>query len=350
MDFDFIIVGQGLAGSLLGYEFLKAEKKTLIIDEDKTISSSKIAAGIIHPITGRRIVKTWKADTLIPFAKKVYSELEAKFAETFFFDLPVIEVFTSVKNRNDWLARSGEDGYQKYIGKEIQQSVLNLYFNSDFGGISIYQSGFLKVNIFLDFFKKYFQSKNILTLDNFSFEDLKVEKDFVLWKNISAAKIILCEGANAVNNHFFKHLPFLPAKGEILEIYSEELSQDYIINHGMFILPIGNHCFKVGSTYEWDFKNSEPSSDGKNQLESFLKKFLKARYEITGHYAAIRPTVQDRRPIIGLHPEHSSVGIFNGLGTKGVMLAPYFANQFAEFLIGKSGIDDEVNLKRFKVG
>ncbi len=349
MDFDFIIVGQGLAGSLLANALLKSGKKTLIIDEDKTISSSKIAAGIVHPVTGRRIVKTWKADVLIPFAKGAYDEIGTMLNEKLFYDLPHIEVFTSVKNRNDWVARSGEDGYQKYIGEEIQQNVLNLYFNSDFGGISIYQSGFLKINAFLDAFKKYFQSKNILTTDSFSFEDLSLEKEFVLWKNISASKIIFCEGANAVNNPFFKHLPFLPAKGELLEIYSEELSQDYIINHGMFILPTGNHCFKVGSTYEWNFKNIEPSTEGKSQLESFLKKFLKVNYEITGHYAAIRPTVQDRRPIVGLHPEYSSLGIFNGLGTKGVMLAPYYAKQFADFLTKDSEIDDEVNLKRFSV-
>ena len=120
----------------------------------------------------------------------------------------------------------------------------------------------------------------------------------------------------------------------------------YIINHGMFILPSGKHQFKVGSTYEWSFKNSEPSAEGRNQIENFLKKILKVNFEIINHYAAIRPTVQDRRPVTGLHPDYSAIGIFNGLGTKGVTLAPYYASQFVEFLIGKSGIGEEVNVMR----
>src|SRR6185295_18880304 len=110
---------------------------------------------------------------------------------------------------------------------------------------------------------------------NFSYDDLKINKDIVQWKNIFASKIIFCEGAAALNNPFFKQLPFLPVKGEILEIYSEDLPKDYIINHSMFILPLGNHLFKAGSTYQWDFKNDEPSGEGRKQIKAFLKTFLK---------------------------------------------------------------------------
>ncbi|MEO5570827.1 MAG: FAD-dependent oxidoreductase [Bacteroidia bacterium] len=344
---DFIIVGQGLAGALLAYELLKAGKKILVIDEDKTFTSSKIAAGIIVPITGRRMVKTWKADTLIPFAKKIYHELETEFNEKIFYDLLLLELFSSSKNRNDWVARSAEQGFEKYINEEIHADFLKNNFNVAFGAITINQSGFLNISKLLDLFKKYFKNKNILEAAVFSIDDLKIEKERVEWKNFTATKIIFCEGFSATGNPFFSHLPFLPAKGEILEIYSEELSQDYIINHGMFILPLGNHHFKAGSTYQWDFKNVEPSVEGKKQIDLFLKKILKVDYEITNHYAAIRPTVQDRRPFIGLHPENPSVGIFNGLGTKGVMLAPFFAKQFVDFLEGKTIIDPEADIKRY---
>jgi len=347
MEFDFIIVGQGLAGSLLAYELLKPGKKVLIIDEEKKITSSKIAAGIIHPVTGRRIVKTWKADILIPFAKSYYSGLESFFKEKLFYDLPILEIFSSAKNRNDWLSRSTERGYEKYIGEEIHPGKLKNCFDAEHGGIAIHQSGYLNIGNLLEAFKKYFQSKNVSYINEFSFEDIQIKSDHVEWKNIRAEKIIFCEGAGAVNNPFFRYLPFLPAKGEILEIYAEELLQDFIINQGMFILPAGNHHFKAGSTYQWDFKDAQPSSDGKKQIESFLKKFLKVPYQITDHSAAVRPTVQDRRPMIGLHPEHRTIGIFNGLGTKGVMLAPYYAKQFADFLNNKVELDKEVNIVKF---
>jgi glycine oxidase len=347
MRFDFILVGQGLAGCLLGYGLIKAGKKILIIDEDRTSTSSKIAAGIVMPITGRRIVKTWKADVLSPYAKNFYAEAETLLGEKLFFDLPALEVFTSVKNRNDWLARSAEPEFEKYIGNEIHNDILKNNFNAEHGAITLNHSGFLNISRLIELFKSYLKNKNMFEACKFSFDDLKIHHDAVEWKHISASKIIFCEGAAAINNPFFKHLPFLPAKGEILDIYSAELIQDYIINNGMFILPVGNHFFKAGSTYQWDFKNDQPSTAGKKQIEFFLKKFLKVNYEITGHYAAIRPTVKDRRPYIGLHPVHSAIGIFNGLGTKGVMIAPYFATQFADFLANKTGIDPEADINRY---
>jgi len=347
MRLDFIVIGQGLAGSLLGYELIKAGKKILIIDEDRASTSSKIAAGIIMPITGRRIVKTWKADILIPFAKNIYNDIESALEAKFFFDLPAIEIFTSTKNRNDWSAKSVEVGFEKYISEEIHPDILKNNFNAQYGAITINRSGFLDISRLIESFKKYFKSRNIFESCKFSFYDLKINPDAVEWKNISASKIIFCEGASAVNNPYFKYLPFLPAKGEILEIYAPELIQDCIINKGMFILPLGNHHFKAGSTYEWDFKNDQPSAMGKKQIESFLKKLLRVKYEIIHHDAAIRPAVQDRRPFIGLHPHYSAIGIFNGLGTKGVMLAPYFANQFADFLERKSGIEPEADISRY---
>lgn len=344
---DYIITGQGLAGSLLARELLRAGKKLLIIDENKKFTSSKIAAGLVLPVSGRRIVKTWKADLLIRFAKNFYLQLEKDIGERLFYDLPVIEIFSSVKNSNDWLSRSGEPTYKKYIGEEIKPEKLNNILNTGYGGITVNNSGFLDISKSIELLRKYFQSKNIFEPAVFSFDDLKISKDGVKWKNYFASKIIFCEGYNSVMNPFFKHLPYLPAKGEILKIYSDKLPENYIINHGMHILPMGNHEFKVGSTFQWNFKDDCPSKQGKEQIENFLRKFLKVNYKIISYEAAIRPTVQDRRPFVGLHAIHPCIGIFNGLGTKGVILAPYFAKQFADFLDGKSKIDEEADVKRY---
>lgn len=344
---DFIIVGQGLAGSLLAYQLLKANFKVLVIDECKKNTSSKIAAGIIHPITGRRMVKSWKADTLIPYAKKLYHEIETEIGEQFFFDLPLIEIFTSVKNRNDWAMRSAEPGLENYIGNEIHPPEIKKLFAANYGGITICNTGFLDCGKLIYLMDDYFKHKKAIDHSVFSFGDLILANDCVKWKNSYASKIIFCDGASVIKNSFFNHLPFLPAKGEILEIFSENLPQQHIISQGMYILPVGNHRFKVGATYEWNFENDEPSVKGKDQIELFLKRFLKNKFQILSHEAAIRPTIQDRRPVIGLHPSNSSIGIFNGLGTKGVMLAPYFANQFSLFLSNKKPIDKEVDVTRF---
>ena len=345
---DFIIVGQGLAGSTLAYFLVKQEKSVLIIDKNPLTSCSKIAAGIIHPVTGRRIVKTWKADELILFAKQFYSEAEKETGEKLFYDFPVVEIFSSVKNRNDWLSRSAEQGYENYFGDAVDSGILKKYFHSESGGIEIKHSGFLDAGKYIAVMRNFLQTKCMIATEEFSHDDIKIEDSKVLWKNYEAEKIIFCEGNAAVNNPYIKNIPFLPAKGEILKIYSEELPEDKIFNQRMFIMPAGNHEFKVGSTYEWNFTDDKPTEKGRTIIESFLTNFMKVKYKIISHDAAIRPAVQDRRPIIGLHPSNTTVGIFNGLGTKGVMLAPFFANQFAKFLNHNSEIEAEVDIKRFK--
>ncbi|HKR04058.1 MAG TPA: FAD-dependent oxidoreductase [Bacteroidia bacterium] len=346
MNFDFIIVGQGIAGSLLGYELIKAGKKILILDIELAENSSKTGAGIMHPVTGRRMVKQWKADTLIPFAKNKYRELEKELGNKLFYEVPILEIYTSVKNRNDWAARSSEQGLEEYLGEEIRAGMLQKYFKADAGGILIKGSGYVDMEELVMSLQNYFQSKNaysrgIVTSDQLIFEDGLIKRG-----KHTASKIIFCEGYGVKHNSFFSKLPFLPVKGEILEIFSEELPQDYIVNREMYILPTGNHHFKAGATYEWDFENDIASEKGKKQIDTFLKKFLNVKYEITEHRAAIRPSTQDRRPYIGLHPVYPHIGIFNGLGTKGAMLAPYFAKQFADFLIHSGEIENEVNVNR----
>lgn len=346
MQIDYIIVGQGLAGSLLAYELHKTRKKILLVDEDKSSTSSKIAAGIMLPITGRRLVKTWKADLLIPFAKRLYQDMEKTLGEKFFHELPVLEIFNSVKNRNDWIGRSIDPEYMHYVGAEIHADFMKHVLKAVHGGILINNSGFLDICKLIDVLKKYFVERKMFLSGYISPDDLIIKDDGVKWKNISASKILFCDGSTASRNPFFMHLPFLPSKGEILKIFSAGLPQDYIINNSMYILPLGNNLFKAGSTFQWNFKDDKPTDNGRRQIETFLNNFLKKKFEIISHEAAVRPTVQDRRPYIGLHSVYPAIGIFNGLGTKGVMLAPYFANQFVNFLSGKGELDKQVDVRR----
>ena len=346
MIFDFVIIGQGLAGSLLGYELLKAGKKVLIVNAFEGDICSHAGAGIMHPVTGRRLVKHWKADTLIPFAKKKYRELENELGNKLFYEMPILEVYTSIKNRNDWMGRSSEQGFEAYMGEEASAASLEKYYETDAGGIFINGSGYLDMQALMDSLYEFFQMKNAYLKDFFREKSVDFEDGYAVWGDIFSRLIIDCTGWDAADSRFFKHLPFLPVKGEILDIYCKDLPQDYIVNREMFVLPVGNHRFRVGSTYEWDFKHDLTTEKGKEEITGFLEKFLKMKYEITDHKAGVRPATQDRRPFIGIHPEHPNIGIFNGLGTKGAMLAPYYAKQFADFLTTGSAIDEEVNVRR----
>ena len=349
INHDYIIIGGGLAGKTLAFYLRENGRQVVLVDENHSSTSSKIGAGIIHPVTGRRIVKTWMADTLIPFAKSFYTELEKNSGVKIFYPLPILEIFNSAKSRNDWITRSSEQGFEKYFSEEIKPEKFSGFFNCLFGGIMLNGTGYVDLPSYLACLHGKLNSEGGIIEKTFLFDDLEVRDDFVLWNDIKASKIIFCEGYSCVSNPFFKHIPFLPAKGEILKIFCEGLPESFILNHGMFVLPLGNHLFKSGSTYEWNFENTDTSTEGKNKIIKFLDDLLKVKYEIVSHESAVRPTIQDRRPVIGLHPKYNSTGIFNGLGTKGALLAPYFAKQFADFLCGSGNIDEEVNVSRFNL-
>ncbi len=344
---DFIIVGQGLAGTLLAWELIKKNQRVLIVDSFNPAAASQVAAGIYLPVTGRRIVKSWMADTLIPYAEKTFEEIEKETSTTFLFKKTVLEIFDSLKTYNDWQTRLAEKEINRYAVKFVSQKDIPENLIAPFGGIVLQHSGFVNTSVFLCIMRNYFLNKKMLLEENFLLADLNVT-NVINWKNTEATKIIFCEGVFANQNPFFKNLPWLFSKGEILTIKSQQLPEDFIINQKIFILPTGENFFKIGSTYSWDNVDITPTEKAKAELIAFFKNITTAPFEIVHHQASIRPTVQGRRPFIGLHPTQTNVGIFNGFGTKGVMLAPFFAHEFALHLTTNSMINEETDIGRYK--
>ena len=338
-----MIVGQGLAGSLLAWNLEKLGRSFFVIDNNLSNASSRIAAGIIHPITGRRIVKTWMADTLLPIAENAYKEIGEFFKIKIMHELRIMELLDSVKEYNDWMARSSENGMEGYIQPEVRSGVYDEYLQDFIRKVIVKKSCWIDAGLLLNSFRKLFSEKNILIEENFDESLLEISSSEIVYKDIACKKIIFCEGALALQNKFWKHLPFIPAKGELLTIRAE-MDLCHILNRKIFILPLGNKLFRVGSTFEWNYENDLPSPEGENFLTTELKKILKIPFEIVQHQAGIRPTVKDRKPFLGLHKDFPQVGIFNGLGTKGCLLAPYLAQHLVNFLEGKGELMKEVNV------
>ena len=183
--------------------------------------------------------------------------------------------------------------------------------------------------------------------ENFDYQHIDFQKEAVFYKNIEIKKILFCEGYEACQNPFFNWLPFNPVKGENLIVLVEDYPLTEIINQGTFILPIdGQGKCRLGATYSWDNLDWDITDEARDSLEEKIKGYLKKPYQILEQQAGIRPSTDDRRPFVGLHPEHPELGIFNGLGTKGVTLAPYFSEQFAKFLESGEDLDAEVNIER----
>lgn len=351
---NYIISGQGLAGTILAQTFLKQGKSVLIIDEQGLSSASKIAAGLYNPVVFKRLVKSWMADELISFMDEFYYEAQQLLNEKFYFKKQIVKLFAEEQEKVLWLKKCNED-VGKYLSKTIQTDFLSgIIHNSPTGEYSeVIDAGNLDTRLFLDAFRTYFQLNNQLLDEKFEYDKLIIEPDSVTYKNYTAGKLIFCEGYKSIENPYFNWLPFKLTKGEIITVkipllFDNEIdNNEKVINKGVFILPLGNHIYKVGATYEWTDLTEQPTDKGKDYLIDRLQKIIKVPFEILDHKAGIRPTVIDRRPLIGLHPQHSAIAVFNGMGTKGVMLAPYFANQFFDFLENNLPLDKEVDIARF---
>lgn len=346
MDFDYFIIGQGIAGTVLAHSLEKQGFSYCIIDADHPETSSKVAAGLFNPVTGKRVVKTWKADYIFPYAATFYTALEEQLSSSFYHPKEIYKPYQSIEEQNDVIAKTAEERLAPFISLKADNKFFHSIIENPLGGISINQGGYLNTQTFLTASRKHFDSKGAYFLEEIDNKDFTFKNDSVQWKGLHAKKIIFCEGYRAKFNPLFSWLPFSVTKGEMLQIEMENFPESHIINKGGFILPKGNNSFICGSSYEHSIENTV-TEKGRLIVEDKLNSILKVPYKITGQRAAIRPTVRDRRPYIGLHPENNKIAIFNGMGTKGVTLSPYFADEFVSFLEKNGELNKEVNISRY---
>lgn len=344
--FDFIIVGQGIAGTMLSYNLIEAGRSILVIDNYNPGSASQVAAGIIHPVTGRRLVKSWMYDVAFPVALQTYRRLEQKFATDFFIEKPILEIFDSIKNKNDWSIKSEDASFTNIAGNILPQGFDEI-IGSPHGAIEINGGGFLLIKKLMDTWRNFLLQQRILLNEKFEFDCLIHNESKITYKDYTASKIIFCEGFSANENPFFKTLPFQPAKGEVLIVKCEALTNDYIINKSNYILPLGNQLFKIGATFDWNNLSTETTVAAREKLSQQFAAIVKTPFTIEAHFAAVRPTVKDRKPFAGLHPLYNNIGIFNGLGTKGVLLAPWLAAMMCDYLLHNIPLINEVQFGKY---
>jgi len=347
-EVDYIIVGQGLTGSLLAHALLQRGKTIYVLDNHHLNSSSKVAAGIINPVTGRRVVKSWLIDDLIPFAKKTYLSIEEQLGIKIFHERNVVRVLFSIKDENKWLEKTGDESVSKYVLENKGLGSFSGKINEGEGVGEIQYSSQVDMPLFLETTKTFLLKEEMMSVEKLDYQEVKFDEYSVFYKNIKAKKILFCEGQQGRNNPWFGKLPFEVAKGEVLLVKIPNANFEKILKHKLFIVPLQEEeLYWIGSTYDWDSPNDLPTEEAKQLLIHKLKKILTIPFEVVAHQAAIRPTTFDRRPFLGFHPVNKLLGIVNGMGTKGASLAPYFVNQFVELLLEGEPLNVEADVKRF---
>lgn len=347
MNVDFLIVGQGVAGSALAWTLDQRGCSVLLADDPALPSASVVAAGIVNPLTGRKLVRTWKADELFPFLRQFYQGIEELLQVRCFHPKNIYRPFRSETEEKAYLTLIADPDIHQYVSKSVDNQQYSQSINNPLGGIDVTQAGWLDLTEFIRIIKGYFIKKNQYFEGNIKLNDLKISETTVEWKNISIGKVIFSDGVLARENSLFGWLPYNPVKGQILTAIAEDYSISAIVNQGIFILPVRNGLIKIGATYSWHDLDWETTDDGRAFLESKASELLKVPYQVVAQQAGIRPSTKDRRPFIGLHPTQPSVGIFGGMGTKGVSLAPYLAEQFARYLLDGEDLEPEANISRY---
>jgi glycine/D-amino acid oxidase-like deaminating enzyme len=346
MQVDYLIVGQGICGTMLSWFFHREEKAFLVIDDNNENSSSKIAAGIINPVTGRRYAYTWMIDEVMPFAVQCYEEMERHLDKKLVHQKSIIDFFPSPQMRNAFIDRLTEN--DTYLHSYPDQNHFNQFFNYDFGCGEISPAFIVHVEALLSTWRKKLQELNTLKEEKFDVNKLKVEKDFISYQNITAQKIIFCDGSDGVNNKWFQLLPYAPNKGEALIIECNELTDEHVFKKGLMLAPLPQeNLYWIGSNYQWEFENDQPSQQFYQHATTVLNGWLKKPYKVLAHKAAVRPATLERRPFVGFHPQLQNVGILNGMGTKGTSLAPFFAHQLTQNLVYNFPIAPEADIHRF---
>ena len=344
-EYDYIIVGQGLAGSCLALELKAKGKKIMVYNTSEGNSSSRVAGGLINPITGRKMVLTWKAKQLFAYLEEFYKSAELTLEASFFNQIPIYRPFISIEEQNEWQGKSVDPEFKPFIKEVLTKSEAEGVVNNPFGGLVLNRSGFLDTNSFLDSTRNWLNSEGRLLNEKFDVNSLNFIQNGVVYKGIEARRVVFCDGVEGVNNPYFSEVKYRPVKGEILKIKIDPVLNK-VYNRGVFVMPREEH-HTVGSNYNHKDLSWETTERGKKEVEEKLKALLVKPYKIVDHIAGVRPSVSDRRPVLGRSKAKDQLIIFNGLGTKGVSLAPFFANQLANWLCDGQEIDKEVNVNRY---
>lgn len=339
----FLVVGAGLAGLSVASRLLECGEPVVVMDNGIN-HSSRVAAGMINPLVFRRMNKSWRLDACMEALQEFYSGLEEKTGARFYHPVLIRRMFSNEHERALWLSRQEMPEFAAYMSKVTPEDDSFTGAINNYGSGRVLGASYIKTIPFLDAVKGYIEKHASLLRETFAFEQLSGNT----YNGIPYRGIIFCQGYLGTDNPFFDYLPLQQTMGETLVIRAQTIPEDQSVNRKCFILPMGDQLFKVGSTYNWKCAVPEITEQGKAEILEKVAYLTDEQVEVVDQEAGVRPTSPDRRPMIGRHPEHAHLYIFNALGTKGYMLAPLMSREFVTFLLDGTPLDPEVCVDRMK--
>lgn len=337
-----------MAGTVLALQLMERGEEVYLIDDGHRSSSSMVAAGLWNPIVFRRINKSWLADEVTAAMADFYPRQEERLGVSCYHELPIWRKHSSALEKNLWESKSQEAAFEAYLFDEEVAYAKALFTPFEFGYGTVKNAGYLDLPVFLSAARQFFLDRGMLLEKTVKWPSSTEQLNSMKVAGQNPRRIIDSRGYKTAASSWFSYLPFGLTKGEVLTVRCPELDLDRVFNAGFFLQPLGNHTYRLGATFNWDQKDENPTEEARSALLQKFSRHINSPVEVVGHKAGVRPTVQDRRPLIGQHPEANKLYVFNGLGTKGVMLAPLMATYLADHLLNGSTLPAEVDIKRFE--
>jgi glycine/D-amino acid oxidase-like deaminating enzyme len=346
MQVDYLIIGQGLCGTWLSYYLIRAGASVLVIDPGPASSASAAASGIINPITGKRLARQWMAETIQPFAEEAYSMMGDALGVPLARTIPINTYFSTAEEAA-FFENKANTSHEDLLSTNSQATGID-HFNYHYGVGTIFPAMLVDVKELLAAWRTELAAQDALREEVFDWSEYEAVGKLAHYKDIQAKAVIDCSGAATATNPWFSRLPFALNKGEGLIASIPGLQWGAIHKYStLSIVPWEGDNYWIGSTFDWDFTDELPTAAFRQKADTILAQWLRLPYTIIDHFAAIRPATVTRDAFAGLHPHNPTVGILNGMGSKGCSLAPFLAHNLAGHLVRGTPLITQVDVTRY---
>ena len=344
-EVDYIIVGSGLAGICFA-EQLRRRDQSFVVISDESQCASEVAGGLYNPLILKRFTLAYNAAEQLDYAMPFYEELTAFLGVEIDQKIPTLRILNAPSEQNAWYEARDKRGYERFMKDGFEVNT-NEGIEAPFKLAEVLETGKLDTALLRSAYKAYLKSQNQLLEERFEYDRLQFSEG-VSYGELRSKHIVFAEGYGLKENPFFNYLPLNGTKGELLLIRCKGLDETRVIKSGVFIIPVGDDLYRIGATYKWKDKTSIPTEASKQELIEKLQKFLKLPFEVIDHVAGVRPTVTDRKPLVGTHPDYSNVHVLNGMGSRGVMIGPITSEQLFHHIEEKQPLPQEISIDRFR--
>ncbi len=346
---DTLILGQGLAGSILAWILIRAGERVRVIDDGHTSSSSTVAAGLVNPLAGMRFNRRPEMDDWLRAADRCYAGLASQFGAAFFHPLPMLRLFRSEQQRRFHARRLSDPASRGLLGEAFGAQDCPEQVRATFGGFTQQRTGYVDMPSLLGTLRGWLQASGALLECDLGYDGIEYVAGGIRAMGLSAQHLIFCEGARLRFNPWFGDLPLAPDQGEILNLRIDGWRPRHIINGAHWLVPLGNGELRLGATHEHQRLDKGPTRAGARELLAGLDALLPSRPDVTvvQHQAGIRPATTDRYPLLGRHQAQPGLWVFNGFGARGALTIPWYAERLSAHLLQGAPLPPEADIARF---